>query len=77
MLVNHVSNYKQFLQKSSSLKYEIRDKFSFDKMTIKIKETLQRYIPQFPKQLQITLPKLKKIQPIKLIDNTQGDKENE
>lgn len=59
---SHFNNYKQQLQKSSSLKYIMKDKFSFNKMSSKIKELFDKVIPEFPQQVKIVLPKLKKIQ---------------
>ena len=38
-----------------------KQNFSFDKMTEKLGELVKQYVPEFPKQVEIKLPKLKKI----------------
>lgn len=40
----------------------MKQKFSLNKMSDKIKQVFNQYLPQFPQQVKIVLPKLKKIQ---------------
>jgi glycosyltransferase involved in cell wall biosynthesis len=54
-------NYKNYTEKAKRLAYKNKQNFSFDKMTEKLDELLKTYIPEFPKQVEIKLPKLKKI----------------
>ena len=54
-------NYKNYTEKAKRLAYKNKQSFSFDKMTEKLDELLKTYIPEFPKQVEIKLPKLKKI----------------
>ena len=54
-------NYKNYKEKSKRQGYQNRTNFSFDKMKEKIDEILSKKIPSIPKQVSLTLPKLKKI----------------
>ena len=61
--LKHVfENYKEYKERSKRQGYQSRNNFSFEKM----KEKLNDYnylnkIPEFPKQVKLNLPKLKKI----------------
>jgi len=50
--------YKQYLVKSKQQKNFSKSKFSYDKMEELIASILEANIPDFPKQVELTLPKL-------------------
>jgi hypothetical protein len=54
-------NYKDYKEKAKRQGYQNRTNFSFDKMKEKIDEILSKKVPNIPKQVSLTLPKLKKI----------------
>ena len=54
-------NYKDYKEKAKRQGYQSRTNFSFDKMKEKIDEILSKKVPNLPKQVSLTLPKLKKI----------------
>ena len=54
-------NYKDYKEKAKRQGYQNRTNFSFDKMKEKIDEILIKKVPNIPKQVSLTLPKLKKI----------------
>jgi len=58
-------NYKNYLDGAKRQAYFAKINFSFEKMTEKLAEYLKR-IPEFPKQVQLKLPQLKKIELPKL-----------
>jgi hypothetical protein len=35
--------------------------YSLDKMTVELKKILDKYLPEFPKEVKLELPKLKKV----------------
>ena len=51
----------QYKEKAKRQGYQNRTNFSFDKMKEKIDEILSKKVPNIPKQVSLTLPKLKKI----------------
>ena len=59
-------NYKNYTDKSKRQAYKSKNEFSWDKMKEKIDSLLIQYIPEFPKEIELTLPKLKKIELPKL-----------
>jgi glycosyltransferase involved in cell wall biosynthesis len=54
-------NYKDYTEKAKRLAYRNKQNFSFDKMAEKLDELLKQYTPEFPKHVELKLPKLKKI----------------
>ena len=52
-------NYKDYVDAGKRQAYHSKQNFSFEKMTEKLAEYLTR-IPEFPKQVQLKLPQLKK-----------------
>ena len=52
-------NYKNYTDKAKRQGFQSRTKFSFDAMKSKLDEVFTNRIPEFPKQLQLQLPKLK------------------
>jgi len=59
-------NYKNYTEKAKRQAYKSKNEFSWDKMKEKIDNLLIQYIPEFPKEIELTLPKLKKIELPKL-----------
>jgi glycosyltransferase involved in cell wall biosynthesis len=60
-LTDVFENYKDYQEKAKRLAYKNKQNFSFDKMAEKLGELMKQYSPEFPKQVEIKLPKLKKI----------------
>jgi len=58
-------NYKDYVDGGKRQAFHSKQNFSFEKMTEKMDEYLKR-IPEFPKQIQLKLPQLKKIELPKL-----------
>lgn len=54
-------NYKNYIDGGKRQAYHSKQNFSFEKMTEKMAEYLKR-IPEFPKQIQLKLPQLRKIE---------------
>lgn len=53
-----VKNYKKHLSKAKRLGHKNRTEFSFEAMVKKIKEYMTAYLPEIPKQVELSLPKL-------------------
>jgi glycosyltransferase involved in cell wall biosynthesis len=60
--VDIFENYKEYQEKAKRLAYKNKQNFSFDKMAEVLDELLKKYTPEFPKQVELKLPKLKKIE---------------
>ena len=58
-------NYKEYVDGGKRQAYHSKQNFSFEKMTEKMEEYLSR-VPEFPKQVTLKLPQLKKIELPKL-----------
>ncbi len=56
------TNYSDFKKKAYDLGMKNRKDFSYEAIQKKTWELLDKYVPEFPKQVALTLPKLKKIQ---------------
>ena len=54
-------SYKKYTGDSKKLAVQNKSKFSLDAMTKEFGEILDRYVPEFPKEVKLELPKLKKI----------------
>tara|TARA_Y100000385_G_C13088604_1_gene637641 strand:- start:1564 stop:2886 length:1323 start_codon:yes stop_codon:yes gene_type:complete len=54
-------NYKKYTEKGKRQGYQSRTNFSFDAMKALLGDILDKKIPEFPKQVELKLPKLKKI----------------
>ena len=59
-------NYKNYTDKAKRQAYKSKNEFSWDKMKEKTDELLTKYVPEFPKQVELKLPQLKKIELPKL-----------
>jgi len=55
-------NYKGYVDNGKRQGFQSRSKFSYEKMKEKLDEVLTAKIPEFPKQVQLQLPKLKKVE---------------
>jgi hypothetical protein len=59
-------DYKKYLDGAKRQAYKSKTEFSWDKMKDKVDELFTKYIPEFPKEIQIKLPQLKKLELPKL-----------
>jgi len=59
-------NYKNYTEKAKRQAYKSKTEFNWDKMKEKVDELFTKYIPEFPKQVELKLPQLKKIELPKL-----------
>jgi glycosyltransferase involved in cell wall biosynthesis len=61
-LADVVDKYKDYQEKAKRLAYKNKRYFSLENMTETLKELLIKYVPEFPKQVELKLPKLKKVE---------------
>ena len=59
-------NYKNYTEKAKRQAFKSKNEFSWDAMKTKVEKLLTEYVPEFPKQVEIKLPSLKKIELPKL-----------
>ena len=59
-------NYKNYTEKAKRQAFKSKNEFSWDKMKEKVDEILTKSIPEFPKEVKLALPQLKKIELPKL-----------
>ena len=59
-------NYKTYTDGAKRQAYKSKNEFSWDKMKDKVDQLFNQYIPDFPKNIELKLPKLKKIELPKL-----------
>jgi glycosyltransferase involved in cell wall biosynthesis len=59
-------NYKTYLEKSRKTYHHMKTNFSYEKMKEKIDSILTARVPEFPKQVALKLPQLRKIELPKL-----------
>ena len=52
-------NYKKYNDGAKRQAYKSKNEFSWDKMFEQVNQTLTQYIPEFPKEIKLELPKLK------------------
>ena len=55
-------NYKKYTEKAKRQAHYSKTNFSWEKMKEKTEELFTKYIPQFPKMVELKLPSLKKIE---------------
>ena len=55
------TNYDEVKEKALNLMKINRDKFTLDKMTEKLDKIITQFIQNIPSQVQLQLPKLKKV----------------
>jgi len=65
-------NYKNYTEKAKMQGSYSKNNFSYDKMKEKLDELLTKYVPEFPKQVQLVLPKLRKIELPKIIKTEEN-----
>ena len=68
------TNYKGYKEKANRQAFRSKTNFSFEKMVEQLDDYLTKYIPEFPKQVQLKLPQLKKIElpKLKKVENVEG-----
>ena len=54
-------SYKKYVGNAKKLGIQNKSKFSLDEMTIEFGKILDKYVPEFPKEVKLELPKLKKV----------------
>lgn len=54
-------NYKKYLDGAKRQAYKSKNEFSWDKMKERVDSICTQYIPEFPKEIKLKLPELKKI----------------
>ena len=59
-------NYKNYTDKAKRQAFKSKNEFSWNKMKEKVDNLFTNYIPEFPKQVEIKLPQLKKVELPKL-----------
>ena len=59
-------NYKNYIDGAKRQAFKSKNEFSWDKMKEKTDNLFTQYIPEFPKEIQLKLPQLKKIELPKL-----------
>ena len=59
-------DYKKYIDGAKRQAHKSKTEFSWDKMKDKVDELFTKYIPEFPKQIELKLPTLKKIELPKL-----------
>jgi len=66
-------NYKKYTDKAKRQSFKSKSEFSWDKMVDKTNELLTKYVPEFPQEVELKLPTMKKIEIPKLKNlNTNG-----
>jgi glycosyltransferase involved in cell wall biosynthesis len=55
-------NYKNYTEKAKRQAFKSKSEFSWDKMKEKINSLLIQYIPEFPKEVKLSFPTIKKIE---------------
>jgi glycosyltransferase involved in cell wall biosynthesis len=66
LLRDYFENYKKYQDNGKRLAHYCKTNFSFEKMQEKLDTILTTNVPEFPKQVQLKLPQLKKIELPKL-----------
>jgi hypothetical protein len=70
------TNYKNYKEKAIRQAYKSRNEFSYGKMVGQLKEHLDKYVPEFPKETPLQLPKLNlpklNLPKLKKIENAEG-----
>jgi len=66
-------NYKKYTDKAKRQAFKSKNEFSWDKMADQVDELLAKYVPEFPQEVELKLPAMKKIEIPKLKKlNTNG-----
>jgi len=58
---NIYRSYKKYTANAKRLAVQNSKNFSLDAMTVKLGKILDKYVPEFPKEVKLQLPKLKKV----------------
>ncbi len=59
-------NYKNYTDKAKRQAFKSKNEFNWDKMKEKLDNIFSKYVPEFPKQVELKLPQVKKIELPKL-----------
>jgi hypothetical protein len=59
-------NYKNYTDKAKRQAFKSKSEFSWEKMYEQVNTLFDKYIPEFPKEIKLQLPQLKKIELPKL-----------
>ena len=62
-------DYKKYIDGAKRQAYKSKNEFSWDKMKDKVDQLLTQYLPEFPKEVKLQLPKLKKIELPKKVES--------
>ena len=54
-------SYKKYTPNAKRLAIQNSKNFSLDAMTVELGKILDKYVPEFPKEVKLQLPKLKKV----------------
>jgi hypothetical protein len=66
-------NYKNYTEKAKRQAFKSKNEFSWIKMADKVEELFTKYVPEFPQEVELKLPTMKKIEIPKLKTlNTNG-----
>jgi hypothetical protein len=65
-------DYKKYIDGAKRQAHRSKTEFSWDKMKNKVDELFTKYIPEFPKQVELKLPQLKKIELPKIKKEING-----
>jgi hypothetical protein len=52
-------NYKKYSENAKRQAFKSKNEFSWDKMSDKVNELLIKYVPEFPKEVELKLPTMK------------------
>jgi hypothetical protein len=61
-IVDMFENYKKYTDSAKRQAHKSKTEFSWEQMKTSIDNILTNYLPEFPKQVQLKLPQLKKIE---------------
>jgi hypothetical protein len=64
------TNYKNYKEKAVRQAYKSRTEFSYQKMVEQLKGYLDQYVPEFPKEVKLELPKLQ-LPKLKKLENAE------
>ena len=65
------TNYKNYKEKATRQAYKSRTEFGFNQMVTQLKEHLNQYVPEFPKEVKLELPKLE-LPKLKKLEDVKG-----
>jgi hypothetical protein len=69
VIVDVFNDYKKYIDGAKRQAYKSKNEFSWDKMKDKVDELFTQYLPEFPKEVKLKLPQIKKIELPKKVEN--------